>query len=640
MRTFIQAAPGTTRSCVGCHEDKKKSFPPLQARAIAQAKPPALPQDESWGSGPLDYPTMVQPILDRHCVACHGGKQGFAAGLDLTGGWTEFFNNSYENLVSRREVQYKSTLIAGVCSMNGTSYYSSQIFPPYAIGSPAAPLGRIVVEGARGHADRFTLSRPERDLLLAWIDANGPYHGTWNYTPRAFKLTEWTDAKKQLTAEMKAAGCTRCHDPGRRFENDWLNLEKPERSRILRAPLAKGGDGLGEALCRDGKVDGFRRLRVFSTGRYEHAVKPLKSFPAQTWRAWDKGPSSGDPVISFENTENAHYRKMLGIIVRARESALKNPRLDMPRGEVFAIAGRHRNIYPVRIPDPPPELTAEQIPGGEVAIRWGLTSKTWGLFVDVYRGDKPDFEIGEKAKIGRTELGVWFDRSKLSTGGHHYAVVFDNGKERSKPVRASVRVDGAKMVDLKPAPVAPAAAVPVVLGPADTVFGEGLPKARRGGDARVEKNVLKTGKNGFLSYGCVPACNLRPGVPLSVSFDVKFAPGGGTMPVLVSAGRWNESGWFVQSIGGKWRWHVGGINCDGGAPPAPGTWMQVRFAWDGKQATIHQDEKPAKQVPCTAKTRPWNGELLVGQYSGGPGPAYQFCGEIRNLKITCRSGKP
>ena len=26
MRSFIQAAPGTTRSCVGCHEDKKASF--------------------------------------------------------------------------------------------------------------------------------------------------------------------------------------------------------------------------------------------------------------------------------------------------------------------------------------------------------------------------------------------------------------------------------------------------------------------------------------------------------------------------------------------------------------------------------------------------------------------------------------
>ncbi len=68
--------------------------------------------------------------------------------------------------------------------------------------------------------------------------------------------------------------------------------------------------------------------------------------------------------------------------------------------------------------------------------------------------------------------------------------------------------------------------------------------------------------------------------------------------------------------------------------------MHVRFAWDGKQATIHQDRKLAKQVPCRAKTGPWNGELLVGQYSGGPGTPYQFCGEIRDLKIAGGEQKP
>ena len=32
-------------------------------------------------------------------------------------------------------------------------------------------------------------------------------------------------------------------------------------------------------------------------------------------------------------------------------------------------------------------------PEGEVAVRWGLTTHTWGLFVDVYRGNEPDFEL-------------------------------------------------------------------------------------------------------------------------------------------------------------------------------------------------------------------------------------------------------
>ena len=440
MRTFIQAAPGTTRGCIGCHEDKKKSFPVIQKTALAQQKPPQQLKDESWGSGPLDYPTMVQPILDKHCVKCHGGEKGFGAGLDLTGGWTQYFNNSYENLVSRREVQYRATLIAGVCSMNGTAHYSAPIFPAYAIGSPAAPLAKVVVDGDLGHKDRFKISRAESDLILAWIDGNGPYHGTWNYTRRAFNLGDWQNTKNQLVGEMKAAGCIKCHNTGKRFENDWFNFRNPEFSRILRAPLAKGKDGYGEALCREGMVDGFRRLRIFSTGRYEHAVKPLNSFPKQVWRKWDKGKDSGTPVISFEDTKNQHYQKMLAIIVKGRDAALANPRLDMPRGEVFAVAGRHRNIYPVRIPEKLPEITAEQVPEGEVAIRWGLTARTWGLIADVYRGDKPGFKLSDESRIARTELGTYFDRSELPAGEHHYAVVFDNENERSKPTRVSVKV--------------------------------------------------------------------------------------------------------------------------------------------------------------------------------------------------------
>lgn len=448
MRTFIQAAPGITRSCIGCHENKKGTYL-VERMAMAQEKEPQRLKDESWGSGALDYPTMVQPILDKHCVSCHGGERGFAAGLDLTGGWTEYFNNSYENLVSRREVQYKATLIAGVCSMNGTAHYSAPIFPAYAIGSPAAPLAKVLVEGDLGHEDHFEMTRPDRDLVLAWIDGNGPYHGTWNYTPRAFQLAEWQDTKKQLIAEMEDAGCVKCHKTqggGARFEPDWFNLKNPKLSRILRAPLTQGKEGYGEALCRDSKVDSFRRLRIFSTGQYEHAVKPLNSFPTQVWRPWDKGKNSGTPVISFEDTKNRHYQKMVAIITQGRDLALANPRLDMPRGEVFAIAGRHRNIYPVRLPKELPEITAEQLPEGEVAIRWGLTTHTWGLFASIYRSSKPDFELVAETQIARTELGSFIDRSALLSGDYYYAVVFDNEKEHTQPIRVSVKVKGKEVV--------------------------------------------------------------------------------------------------------------------------------------------------------------------------------------------------
>ncbi|MCZ7639465.1 MAG: hypothetical protein M5U12_27520 [Verrucomicrobia bacterium] len=240
MRTFVQAAPGTTRSCIGCHEHKATAPPDHNALTTLRGPPHQL-QPESWGGGFLDYPRDVQPVLDRHCVRCHGGEEGFAAGLDLTGGWTEFFNISYENLVSRRRTQLVADLIAGIDCMNGTAFHSVQLFPPRGHGSGAAPLAKSLM----GYA---SLPRAERDLVMAWIDSNGIYHGSWDYTAHGQAVQGWTAARDALVTEMKAAGCLECHGTGDRltfFESDWFNLQHPEWSRILRAPLAPGAEGLG-----------------------------------------------------------------------------------------------------------------------------------------------------------------------------------------------------------------------------------------------------------------------------------------------------------------------------------------------------------------------------------------------------------
>jgi hypothetical protein len=98
--------------------------------------------------------------------------------MDLSGGWTEHFSISYENLVSRRESQLEASLIAGIDCMNGTAFWSSKIFAPRTHGSGAAPLAKLVMQGHGG----AQLSPAERDLLMAWIDSNGLYHGTWDST--------------------------------------------------------------------------------------------------------------------------------------------------------------------------------------------------------------------------------------------------------------------------------------------------------------------------------------------------------------------------------------------------------------------------------------------------------------------------
>jgi hypothetical protein len=106
-------------------------------------------------------------------VSCHGGEKGIAAGMDFSGGWTEHFNISYENLANRRETQLIAYWIAGIDCMNGTALWSAQIFPPRSHGLGAAPLADLLVSGHEGRLPDLT--RPERDLLMAWIDSNGLY---------------------------------------------------------------------------------------------------------------------------------------------------------------------------------------------------------------------------------------------------------------------------------------------------------------------------------------------------------------------------------------------------------------------------------------------------------------------------------
>ncbi|MDR2761959.1 MAG: hypothetical protein LBB88_05110 [Planctomycetaceae bacterium] len=436
MRTFVQAAPGTTRSCFGCHEYTPTSESHRKGTGnVKQLK------TESWGSGPIDYPSMIQPIWNRNCVNCHGGKDGIAEGLDLTGGWTEYFNNSYENLISRREVIYTSPLIGGIDCMNGTAHWSAQIFGAYAHGSGKSPLADVVVSG---HKNRLpNLTKSERELVLAWIDSNGLYYGTWNYTKNGYTLPKWQNLKAELINVMKDAGCTNCHADEKgnisRFEPDWINLEKPEWSRILRAPMSNVADknsdknsdnNLGLGFCRENKVDqNWKRIRILTNATYAHAVLDLERFPSQVWRKWNKDINeTGKPVISFESVNNPHYQKMLHLIESARYEILNNPRIDMP-GAV-SVGGQFRQIIPTPLPKKSIEFTAKIDANSAVILQWEQSTETYGLTFNIFRNDN---------LIAQTTAFKWID-ADAELGRNKYSLFPESGDVKGLPTRIEVNV--------------------------------------------------------------------------------------------------------------------------------------------------------------------------------------------------------
>jgi len=191
-RTYVNYRPGEVRSCSGCHGDSGRSVPPADAgKPLALQRPPSKPgpqpcdRKENGGDGKagqvIHYPTDIQPILDRHCVKCHGAKDP-AGSLTLTGDVTRFYSVSYEQLASKQ--------LAGPIIPEFTSFrqgdrgnYNGAYLPPKSLGSYQSALMGILTDPAHpknakdNHADM--LADRERMILARWIDSNYQFYGSY-----------------------------------------------------------------------------------------------------------------------------------------------------------------------------------------------------------------------------------------------------------------------------------------------------------------------------------------------------------------------------------------------------------------------------------------------------------------------------
>ena len=575
-------------------------------------------------------------------MRCHGGEEGIAGGVDLSGGWTEHFNISYETLTNRCETQLTAYWIAGIDCMNGTALWSSQIFPPRSHGSGAAPLAKQLMSGHDGRIGELT--RPERDLLFAWIDTNGLYYGTWNRTASGCAIQNWSAMQQALTDEMRSAGCLECHGQNGQlvyFENDWVNLEHPQYSRILRAPLVDHGRGHGLAWCRQRQVTPDRqRIHLLWNG-YAHAVQPPEAFARHERVQPDR---EGEPVVSFASVDDPHYQAMLRIIRDARETTLAVARVDMPGAEVLAggcrqfcppacgrrSAGLARrgerwgcgaaDVAAVGQHDRPAIRTASFARGGLRAH--GIDARGADAALRIHRlaisAGYPILRCGEcvARTTRRTELRVgggaggcvtcrtgdmrvaaasgvvhldWAAPPGPVAGYHVYRREADTSQFEQltmEPVRRSEFSDlqvapqrrytyvvraVSRRNTLGEASAEVEATAHVVLPPVCTVVLHDVPRAELLDDgalpgvlhdgATISEDTVDLRQAGYVTIPHDACFELAQ--PLTVECRVRFDQPG-TMPVVLSCGAWNQAGWFIQRLGNAWRWHVGGVDCDGG----------------------------------------------------------------------------
>ncbi|MBT3201358.1 MAG: hypothetical protein HN350_15765, partial [Phycisphaerales bacterium] len=179
MRTFINLRPGESRSCIGCHEFRRNAPGLKPARPLAMKFPVVTPQPQPGDTGPrtVHYEADIQPIFNKHCLACHSGEKPKGE-LDLTGVLTEKFSKSYETLTRKKKLV--SYLEGGFGSANVPAE------PPLSFGSHRSKLVKRILKAPC----KSKITRNEFIKIVTWIDANAPYYGTHE----GKKNIKWKDA--------------------------------------------------------------------------------------------------------------------------------------------------------------------------------------------------------------------------------------------------------------------------------------------------------------------------------------------------------------------------------------------------------------------------------------------------------------
>jgi hypothetical protein len=168
MQSFVTLQPGETTSCVGCHEPRTVT-PKNPGRATLQAvgRPPSRIEPFDGVPQIVDFRRHIQPILDKHCVECHGENNPDGAicltasrGMPSHGAGRVLL--SYVELVRRQEEV-----------IDGRNAHGNR--NPRCIGSSASKL-TTRIDGS--HYD-VKVSPQEARLVRLWLDSGAVANGTY-----------------------------------------------------------------------------------------------------------------------------------------------------------------------------------------------------------------------------------------------------------------------------------------------------------------------------------------------------------------------------------------------------------------------------------------------------------------------------
>ena len=230
-RSFSYLHAGERRGCVGCHEPVGMALKPnkdLFTRAPRELTP--VPgQDDGEG---VSFLKMVQPVLDRGCISCHGLTDKPPKGINLIPQPGHDWPSSYLDLLV-----YTKT-IGNKGSSHGEDKNISRPYDYYALG------GRFITVFMEKHkGKKLSLTKQDFQRIVNWLDVNAQCYGTFSHNRMEY-YTVNSGAEKILREMIKVKfGKELSEQPICALANG----ARPSESRILMAPLAIEAGGWGQS---------------------------------------------------------------------------------------------------------------------------------------------------------------------------------------------------------------------------------------------------------------------------------------------------------------------------------------------------------------------------------------------------------
>ena len=234
MRTFVYLHPGESVTCTGCHEPRNATPTRVELPekiVYRELTPPVGPRYE----GGLSFARTVQPVLDRHCIECHG--------LDKTEGDVNLLGTMDPAPIKlgrvRASAAYNSlTLREGLVSvaLRNKETVSSK---PKDYFAHAGRLAKMLLEGDENHRP---LVGDDFQRVVDWLDVNAEFFGDYSWNKAEWQLPSPQGEKALRDFVRRRFGEKLASEPYAAL----VNVSLPAESRLLKAPLAAKASGWGQ----------------------------------------------------------------------------------------------------------------------------------------------------------------------------------------------------------------------------------------------------------------------------------------------------------------------------------------------------------------------------------------------------------